>query len=87
MKTYSKNETTFEGGTAFFYTCYTGEKMLQVFICKDCGCNKCYRRKRQYGLTFLEGSFICQNCKKEVVYYSDDFERKPIIPDQLQLQF
>lgn len=86
MKTYSKNETIFNGGTAFFYTCYMGEKLLQVFKCKNCGFNKCYRPKSMYGLSFLEGSFRCQNCKKEVWYCSGDFERTPIVPAQLKLE-
>lgn len=57
----------------FTYNSYNGDKKNVSFICLDCGCNKAYRHKTMYGLTFLEGHFHCLKCKKEIDYASDDF--------------
>ena len=70
--------------TTTFHLSYTGVKVQQTFKCLDCGFNKCYRPKKQYGLTFFEGFFRCCKCQKELVYYSDDFARKEL-PEPLQL--
>jgi site-specific DNA-cytosine methylase len=56
------------------YTSYCGRYIVtQKFNCLDCGCDKVFRNKRQYHLSFFEGNYNCLNCKKNVNYYSDDF--------------
>jgi hypothetical protein len=72
--------------TRIYYWSYTGSKVEKTFNCLDCGFDKCYRPKKQYGHSFFEGFFKCCKCQKEINYYSDDFIRKELLePVQLTL--
>lgn len=61
---------------------YNGDIALVEFTCENCGCRRFYRPKKQYGLTFLEGFFLCLRCKSQHSYFSDSF----IVTYQTQLQ-
>lgn len=73
--------------STFFYKSYNGNERKQEFKCLDCGCTECYREKYQAHYSFLEGSFFCKYCNKEIVYYDDDFTGSDVIPPQLKLEF
>jgi hypothetical protein len=60
------------------YKSYDGSTRQVTFQCQTCKSDKCYRAKRDYHLTFFEGSFRCLNCKKEVNYSDDDFTSKEV---------
>jgi hypothetical protein len=56
------------GGCHYSHSC-DGFK----FNCQNCGSDKCYRPKISYGWTFLEGFYVCVNCKRKVTYCDNDF--------------
>ena len=67
-------------------SCISAETIITTFKCLDCGCDKCYRPKRDYKLSHLEGHYYCLNCKKKVSYATFDFINKYIKnPKQLKL--
>lgn len=67
------------------YKDYTGEIIKQEFKCIECNNTLLYRHKRQYGLSFWEGNFVCLKCKKEINYYSDDWIKTNLSVKQLEL--
>ena len=68
------------------YRNYTGVKIKIEFHCLTCKSTIVFRHKKQYSHSFWEGYFICRGCKKEVNYYSDDWNKTEIHePNQLSL--
>ena len=49
-----------------------------IFSCEKCGCNSCERpdHKKYSDPHFLQGNYICSNCKAESVYYSESFIKR-----------
>lgn len=79
----SPNKTEIQ--TVFHNKNYNGKILKQVFQCTKCGCKVCDRPSDQVNLTFLEGFYVCRNCKREVVYFDSDFISTEVQSSQLSL--